>query len=60
MAKLTPFLEANNLIKSWHVDTNSQYKILTNETEELTPDMMKVIVANAGYKAEEFSATQNV
>lgn len=57
VAKVTPFLEANNQIKSWHVDTASPYKILTIETDELTPDMMKVIVNNAGYNAEEFSAT---
>lgn len=50
--QLTPFLQANNLIKSWNVDLSSPNKILTIETDELTPDMMQVIVKNAGFTAE--------
>lgn len=59
IANITPFLQANDKIRSWHVDTANPNKILTIETDELTPDMMKMIVQNAGYKAEIFSATPN-
>lgn len=52
IANVTPYLDANNQIKSWKVDTANPNKILTIETEELTPEMIQTIVKNAGYKAE--------
>lgn len=52
IANVTPYLDANNQIKSWKVDTANPNKILTIETEELTAEMIKEIVKNAGYKAE--------
>lgn len=52
IAKVTPYLNANNAIKHWEVDTQNPNKILTVETDNLTDEMISEIVKNAGYKAE--------
>ncbi|HEV7332435.1 MAG TPA: heavy-metal-associated domain-containing protein [Flavisolibacter sp.] len=52
IAKVTPYLNANNEIKQWEVDTQNPNKILTVETDNLTDEMVREIVLNAGYKAE--------
>jgi copper chaperone len=52
IAKVTPYLDANNEIKHWEVDTKGPDKVLTVETDKLTDEMVKEIVKNAGYKAE--------
>jgi copper chaperone len=52
IAKITPYLEANNEIKSWNVDTNNPNKVLTVETDNLTDEMVETIVKNAGFNAE--------
>jgi copper chaperone len=49
---VTPYLDANNEIKHWHVDFNGPEKILTVETESLSDEMIRQIVKKAGYKAE--------
>jgi len=51
VAAVTPHLNANNKIKSWEVDTQNPYKILTVETDSLTGEMITEIVEKAGYKA---------
>jgi len=52
IAKVTPYLNANNEIKHWEVDTQNPSKVLTVETDHLTGEMVREIVKNAGYKAE--------
>jgi copper chaperone len=52
IAKVTPYLNANNEIKHWSVDTQNSSKVLTVETDNLTDEMVREIVKNAGYKAE--------
>lgn len=52
IAKVTPYLDANNEIKHWEVDTQNPNKILTVETDNLSNEMVKEIVQHAGYKAE--------
>lgn len=52
IASVTPYLNANNEIKHWEVDTQNPNKILTVETDHLTGEMIREIVKNAGYKAE--------
>ncbi len=52
IAKVTPYLDANNEIKHWEVDTQNPNKILTVETNNLSDEMVKEIVQHAGYKAE--------
>lgn len=55
IAKVTPYLDKNNDIRHWEVDTQNPNKILTVETENLTDEMVKEIVKEAGYKAEPIS-----
>jgi copper chaperone len=55
IAKVTPYLNANNEIKHWSVDTANKDKILTVETDKLTNEMVAAIVKEAGYKAEPLS-----
>ena len=52
VARVTPYLNANNEIKHWEVDIHNPQKVLTVETDNLTEEMVKEIVVNAGYKAE--------
>lgn len=52
IARVTPYLEANNEIKSWKVDTSNPNKILTIETDNLSSEIIQEIVRNAGFKAE--------
>jgi copper chaperone len=49
---VTPYLNANNEIKHWEVDTSNPEKVLTVETEHLTHEMIEQIVRKAGYQAE--------
>jgi len=50
--KVTPYLESNNEIRSWHIDINDQDKVLTIETDKLSSEIVREIVKNAGYSAE--------
>lgn len=52
IAAVTPFLNANNEIKKWSVDTTDKNKILTVETDHLSSEMVEQIVKSAGYKTE--------
>jgi copper chaperone len=52
VAKVTPYLDANNEIKNWHVDIDNPKKVLTVETDNLTDEMVSTIVKTAGFKAE--------
>jgi copper chaperone len=53
--KVTPYLSANNEIKSWSVDIKNPNKILTIETDNLTDEMIREIVKQAGYNAKEIN-----
>jgi copper chaperone len=50
--KITPYLEANNEIKSWHVDLESPEKILTIEADHIPDELMYTIMRSAGYSSE--------
>ncbi len=52
IAAVTPYLNANNEIKNWSVDTENKDKILTVETENLSGEAVAEIVKKAGYQAE--------
>ena len=52
IAQITPYLDANNEIKSWKVETLNPDKILTVETDHLSGEMIEMIVRNAGFKAQ--------
>jgi len=53
--KVTPYLNANNEIKSWSVDIKNPNKILTIETDNLTGEMIREIVKQAGYNADKIN-----
>ncbi len=50
--KVSPYLNQEVNIKSWKVDTTIPTKILTIETEALTPESVILLLHEAGYKAE--------
>ena len=52
IAKVTPFLDDNKEIEHWSVNTVDPAKILTVETNKLSPDEVKQIVGKAGFHAE--------
>jgi copper chaperone len=52
IAKVTPFFAEEKRIQSWQVDIANPQKILTVETESLSADEVKQLVAKAGFKAE--------
>lgn len=52
IAKVTPFLNEAEGVASWKVDTTNPLKILTVETENLSPEDVQAILAKAGYRAE--------
>lgn len=49
---VTPALDGNEAIKNWDVDLQNPDRTLTVETEALTADEVKAIVAGAGFEAE--------
>lgn len=51
VAKVTPYLNENNDIKQWSVDTKNPTKVLTVETDNLSPEAVEEMVKKAGYKA---------
>jgi copper chaperone len=52
IAKVTPFFNEEKRIRSWQVDITHPQKILTVETDQLSPEEVKSLVAKAGFKAE--------
>jgi copper chaperone len=55
VSKITPYLDANNEIKSWKIETLNPEKILTVETDHLSEGMIETIVKNAGFRAEKIN-----
>lgn len=52
VAKVTPSLNGEKGIKNWNVNTNNPEKILTVETEGLSPERIMETVKNSGFKIE--------
>lgn len=53
LAKISPFLNAEQTIKKWEVNTSVPEKVLTVETDDSNPDKVISIVQKAGYKIKE-------
>lgn len=51
ISTVTPFLNKIDGISSWSVDTNSPDKILTVETETVSPEEITNTLKTAGYQA---------
>lgn len=52
IATVTPHLNQVKGIISWKVDTSTPLKILTVETEGLSPNEITAAMKNAGYQAD--------
>ena len=50
-AKVTPFLNEEEGIQNWKVDTTVPEKLLTVETSELSAEEVSAIVKEAGFNA---------
>lgn len=55
LSKVTPFLNKQEGVESWEVDTNNPDKILTVETDSATEEEVKTILQKVGFKAEKIS-----
>ena len=53
ISKLTPFLDGNEHIESWNVDTNNPDKILTVSGDDITPDIVINTINETGFSAVE-------
>jgi copper chaperone len=52
VAQVSPILNEERDIKSWHVDIDAPEKTLTVETEKLNADEVIELVRKSGFKAE--------
>ena len=52
LAKVSPFLNAEQSIEKWDVDTSIPEKILTVETDEANADRVISVVKSAGFNIE--------
>lgn len=52
IAKVTPHLNEVKGIVKWTVDTANPLRILTIETEDLSPEVIIETLKDAGYKAD--------
>lgn len=52
LAKVTPMLNAEPKIKSWNVDLENDDRILTVESEDITPEEVFKTVIKAGFIAK--------
>jgi copper chaperone len=52
VAKVTPYLNENDKVTKWEVNTADPKKILTVESDILEAEDVKAIIEKAGYRAE--------
>jgi copper chaperone CopZ len=52
LSKVTPILNSEKNIEKWNVNLESDDRILTVETSDLTEEELKKTVQKAGFKAE--------
>ncbi|MBO9640833.1 heavy-metal-associated domain-containing protein [Siphonobacter aquaeclarae] len=53
VAKVSPFLNQEDSIDTWKVDTDNPEKILTVEGDDLDPEVIIETVEKAGFSAKE-------
>ncbi len=53
VAAVTPFLNKEDRIENWKVDTTNPDKILTVQAENISADEIVATLNKAGYKASE-------
>ncbi len=52
VAKVTPYLDGEDRISMWDVDTNTPEKILSVSGDEIEPHHVESLVEKAGFQAE--------
>ena len=52
VSKVTPFLNKQEGVESWEVDTSNPDKILTIESDGATEEDVKTVLQKVGFKAE--------
>ncbi|PVW13719.1 heavy-metal-associated domain-containing protein [Marixanthomonas spongiae] len=55
VSKVTPFLNKQEGVESWEVDTNNPDKILTVEADSATEEEVRATLQKVGFKAEKIS-----
>lgn len=55
IAKVTPFINAVEVVETWSVDTTNPQKILTVQTATDSPEQVMEAVKKAGFKIEPLS-----
>lgn len=55
IAKVTPFLDGEERITQWAVDTANPKKMLTLETKGMTAEEVQRLLARAGFRSEPFA-----
>lgn len=56
LSKVKPVLDGEGQIEKWAVDLQSDDRILTVESENLSSEEVRQVVAKAGFNAENISA----
>ena len=52
LSKVTPILNAESRVKSWEVDLNSEDRVLTVESEDMSAEDVFKTVIKAGFVAK--------
>lgn len=52
VAKVTPHLQAEKRIVSWHVDITDPQKMLTVQADQLSDEELQALIAKAGFRAQ--------
>ena len=52
MARVTPFLDKQEGIASWEVDTDNEDKILTVQSTGVSSEDLSAVLMKIGFKAE--------
>ncbi|MER2999196.1 copper chaperone [Pontibacter populi] len=52
LSRIAPFLDNEESISRWHIDTESQDKLLSVSGNDLDPQQIENVVKQAGFMAE--------
>ncbi|MFD2247736.1 copper chaperone [Pontibacter ruber] len=52
LSRIAPFLDKEESISRWHIDTESNDKLLSVSGTDLDPQRIENVVQQAGFKAE--------
>ncbi len=52
VSKLASFLDKEELVSKWNIETESKDNVLSVSGEEITPDVITKLVSKSGFQAE--------